>query len=41
VFHPDDAVRWAAQGRRVILARVETKPDDVHGFYAAVGGPHE
>jgi pyruvate,orthophosphate dikinase len=37
VFHPDDAVRWAAQGRRVILARVETKPDDVHGFYAAVG----
>lgn len=37
VFHPDDAVRWAAQGKRVILARVETKPDDVHGFYAAVG----
>jgi len=37
VFHPDDAVRWAAQGRRVILVRVETKPDDVHGFYSAVG----
>ncbi len=37
VFDPDDAVRWAAQGKRVILARVETKPDDVHGFYAAVG----
>ena len=37
VFHPDDAVRWAAQGKRVILVRVETKPDDVHGFYAAVG----
>lgn len=37
VFHPDDAVRWAAEGKRVILARVETKPDDVHGFYAAVG----
>jgi pyruvate,orthophosphate dikinase len=37
VFHPDDAVRWAAQVRRVILARVETKPDDVHGFYTAVG----
>ncbi len=37
VFHPDDAVRWAAEGKRVILARVETKPDDVHGFYASVG----
>ncbi len=37
VFHPDDAVAWARQGKRVILVRVETKPDDVHGFYAAVG----
>ncbi|MEM3327090.1 MAG: pyruvate, phosphate dikinase, partial [Thermoproteus sp.] len=37
VFHPDDAVKWAREGKRVILARVETKPDDVHGFYAAVG----
>lgn len=37
VFHPDDAVRWAREGKKVILARVETKPDDVHGFYAAVG----
>ena len=37
VFHPDDAVEWARQGRKVVLVRVETKPDDVHGFYAAVG----
>jgi len=37
VFDPDDAVEWAKQGRDVILARVETKPDDVHGFYAAKG----
>ncbi|MCC6030943.1 MAG: pyruvate, phosphate dikinase [Desulfurococcales archaeon] len=37
VFDPDDAVEWAKKGRRVILVRVETKPDDVHGFYAAVG----
>ena len=37
VFHPDDAVAWARQGKKVILVRVETKPDDVHGFYAAVG----
>lgn len=37
VFHPDDALKYAKEGRRVILVRVETKPDDVHGFYAAVG----
>ncbi len=37
VFHPDDAVDWARKGKKVILVRVETKPDDVHGFYAAVG----
>ncbi|MFB6491230.1 MAG: pyruvate, phosphate dikinase [Thermoproteus sp. AZ2] len=37
VFHPDDAVKWAREGKKVLLARVETKPDDVHGFYAAVG----
>ncbi len=37
VFNPDDAVEWAKQGRKVILVRVETKPDDVHGFYAAQG----
>ncbi len=37
VFDPDTAVEWARKGRRVILVRVETKPDDVHGFYAAVG----
>jgi pyruvate,orthophosphate dikinase len=37
VFHPDDAVAWAREGKKVLLVRVETKPDDVHGFYAAVG----
>ncbi len=37
VFDPDTAVEWARKGRRVVLVRVETKPDDVHGFYAAVG----
>ncbi|MEM0046346.1 MAG: pyruvate, phosphate dikinase [Fervidicoccaceae archaeon] len=37
VFHPDDAVEKAKQGKSLILVRVETKPDDVHGFYAAVG----
>ena len=37
VFDPDDAVEWAKQGKDVILVRIETKPDDVHGFYAAKG----
>ena len=37
VFHPDDTVLWARKGKDVILVRVETKPDDVHGFYAAKG----
>ncbi len=37
VFDPDSAVEWARKGEKVILAREETKPDDVHGFYAAVG----
>ena len=34
---PDLAVRWAAEGRDVILVRPETKPDDVHGMLAARG----
>lgn len=37
VFHPDTAVEWANEGKEVILVRIETKPDDVHGFYAAKG----
>ncbi|MEM2194722.1 MAG: pyruvate, phosphate dikinase [Candidatus Methanomethylicia archaeon] len=37
VFDPDTAVEWARNGRKVILVRVETKPDDIHGFYASVG----
>lgn len=37
VFDPDRAVEWSKAGRQVILVREETKPDDVHGFYASVG----
>lgn len=37
VFDPDTAVELARNGKEVILVRVETKPDDVHGFYAAKG----
>ncbi len=36
-FDPDLAERWAADGKQVILARPETKPDDVHGMLAAEG----
>ena len=36
-FDPDLAVRWAAEGRDVLLVRHETRPDDVHGMLAAVG----
>ncbi|MGI9612294.1 MAG: pyruvate, phosphate dikinase [Acidimicrobiales bacterium] len=34
---PDLAERWATEGRRVILVRPETKPDDVHGMLVAAG----
>jgi pyruvate,orthophosphate dikinase len=36
-FDPDLAERWAREGRKVILVRPETKPDDVHGMLAAEG----
>lgn len=37
VFDPDTAQRLAADGRKIILVRPETKPDDVHGMLAAQG----
>lgn len=37
VFTADDAVAAAAQGRKVILVRWETNPDDLHGMVAAEG----
>ena len=37
-FDADTAERWAKQeGRKVIMVRPETKPDDVHGMLAAEG----
>jgi pyruvate,orthophosphate dikinase len=35
VLTADDAEAWAAQGKRVILVRNETSPEDVHGMHAA------
>lgn len=35
VFSADDAVKWAANGKKVILVRKETSPEDVAGMWAA------
>src|SRR5260370_31129937 len=37
VFSADDAESLKAQGRNVILVRVETSPEDIHGMHAAQG----
>ncbi len=37
VFDADSAVRLAKTGVEVILLREETKPEDIHGFFAAQG----
>ena len=37
VFTADDAERVANEGRAVILIRVETSPEDIHGMHAAKG----
>ncbi len=37
VFSADDAVAWSQRGEDVVLVRVETTPDDVHGMIAARG----
>src|SRR6266568_1829040 len=37
VFSADDAETLRAQGKRVILVRVETSPEDIHGMHAAEG----
>jgi len=35
VFDADEAERMAALGEKVILVRVETSPEDIHGMHAA------
>jgi pyruvate,orthophosphate dikinase len=37
VFTADDAVAWAQKGRKVLLVRMETVPDDIHGMSVAQG----
>jgi pyruvate,orthophosphate dikinase len=37
VFSADEAEAMKAQGKKVILVRVETSPEDIHGMHAAEG----
>jgi len=37
VFSSDEAAKLKADGRKVILVRVETSPEDIHGMHAAEG----
>ena len=37
VFTADDAVSWKNDGKKVILVREETSPDDIHGMSASEG----
>ena len=37
VFDSDEAERLKAIGRKVVLVRIETSPEDIHGMHAAEG----
>ncbi|OFW08596.1 MAG: pyruvate, phosphate dikinase [Acidobacteria bacterium RIFCSPLOWO2_02_FULL_67_36] len=37
VFTADHAVEWTRDGKRVVLIRKETVPDDIHGMFVAQG----
>ncbi len=37
VFDPSEAERVASDGRDVLLVRIETSPEDIHGMHAARG----
>ena len=37
VFSSDEAAKLVADGRKVILVRIETSPEDIHGMHAAEG----
>ena len=37
VFSPDEAAQLKADGHKVVLVRVETSPEDIHGMHAAEG----
>src|SRR3569623_2470707 len=37
VFSSDEAAKLQADGRKVVLVRVEASPEDIHGMHAAEG----
>jgi pyruvate,orthophosphate dikinase len=37
VFNSDEATKLKADGKKVILVRIETSPEDIHGMHAAEG----
>jgi pyruvate,orthophosphate dikinase len=37
VFSPEEAEKLKSDGKKVILVRVETSPEDIHGMHAAEG----
>jgi pyruvate,orthophosphate dikinase len=37
VFSADDAQKLASEGKKVLLVRIETSPEDIHGMQAAQG----
>jgi len=37
VFHADEAEKWAADGKKVVLVRIETSPEDLKGMNVAEG----
>ena len=37
VFHADEAETMTGKGQKVILCRIETSPEDIHGMHAARG----
>src|ERR1700716_2384179 len=37
VFNSDEATKLKADGKKVILVRIETSPEDIHGMHAAQG----
>ena len=37
VFNADDAEKWAGEGKKVILCRLETSPEDIGGMAVAAG----
>jgi pyruvate, orthophosphate dikinase len=37
VLDADTAEQWAGRGEKVVLVRIETSPEDIHGMHAAQG----